>query len=317
MVLNLYSSNINFGLKIYILKSVLKETSKSPKMFCSSKQKDGNICNRPAKIGKCCGYHQVQKNPKKLNEEFWKYKKNRKWIEKIDLDIDSIKTMEKNNIAIIVPYRDNPEQNRAKQLQEFIEYYHNYLPNLDIYIVEQSEGKKFNRGILLNIGFYIAKTSKDYKQYIFHDVDLLSPKELRKVYAHSEMDPIHIASLWTEKYTFSTFLGGIISFSKEAFEAINGFPNCFFGWGGEDDAMYNRLAELDIPVWKLTSKKDIQIKGMEHPQSKEDNSEKKENVLRDLKVWKKEGLNSIDKCFVVSDEVNLKYSNVHKITVDI
>jgi hypothetical protein len=288
-------------------------------MFCSSKQKDGNICNRPVKIGKCCGYHQVQKNPRKLNEDFWKYKKNRKWVEKMEFDIDSIQKIEKNNIAIIVPYRDNTEQNRAKQLKEFIDYYHNYLPNLDIYIVEQAEGKKFNRGILLNIGFYIAKTfgSKKYKQYIFHDVDLLSPKELKKVYAHSERDPIHIASLWREKYTFSTFLGGVISFSEEAFEAINGFPNCFFGWGGEDDAMYNRLAELDIPVWKLNSNRDIQIKGMEHPQSKEDKDEKKENILRDLKVWKKEGLNNVYKCYSILEEQIVKYNNVFKITVDI
>lgn len=288
-------------------------------MYCSKTKKDGFTCNKPIKTEGCCGYHRIQKNPKKLNEEFWEYKKNRKWIEKLDLDIDSIKKISKNNIAIIVPYRDNPLQNRSEQLREFIDYYHDYLPNLDIYIIEQNEGKKFNRGILLNIGFQIAKTfgPKKYKQYIFHDVDLLSPKELKKVYAHSEMDPIHIASLWTEKYTFSTFLGGIISFSEEAYEAINGFPNCFFGWGGEDDAMYNRLAALDIPVWKISSKKDIQIKGMEHSQSKEDKDEKKENVLRDLKVWKKEGLNNIEKCYSIHEEKIVKYKNVFKITVDI
>lgn len=288
-------------------------------MSCPKIQKDGTLCNRPIKLGSCCGYHRTQKNPKKLNEDFWNYKKNRKYIEQNELDIDSIKRISKNPIAIIVPYRDNPIQNRAKQLKEFIDYYHNYLPNLDIYIIEQSEGKKFNRGILLNIGFQIAKTysSKDYKQYIFHDVDLLSPKELKKVYSHHELDPIHIASLWKEKYTFSTFLGGIISFSKEAYEAINGFPNCFFGWGGEDDAMYNRLAIVDIPVWKLTSSKDIQIKGMEHPQSKEDKDEKKENVLRDLQTWKVNGLNNVDKCYNIIKKEILEYSNVVKITVEV
>lgn len=289
-------------------------------MSCPKIQKDGTLCNRPIKLGSCCGYHRTQKNPKKLNEDFWNYKKHRKYIEQNELDIDSIKRISKNPIAIIVPYRDNPIQNRAKQLKEFIDYYHNYLPNLDIYIVEQSEGKKFNRGILLNIGFQIASQTyghKNYKQYIFHDVDLLSPKELKKVYSHHELDPIHIASLWKEKYTFSTFLGGIISFSKEVYEAINGFPNCFFGWGGEDDAMYNRLAKVDIPVWKLTSSKDIQIKGMEHPQSKEDKDEKKENVLRDLKTWKNNGLNNVDKCYNIIKKEILEYSNVVKITVEV
>ena len=45
--------------------------------------------------------------------------------------------------------------------------------------------------------------------------------------------------------------------------------------------------------------------------------EKKENVLRDLKVWKKEGLNNIDKCYSILEEKTVKYSNVIKITVKI
>jgi hypothetical protein len=288
-------------------------------MFCSKTKKDGVICNRLIKNKNCCGYHAKKRDVKKINEDFWKYKKNRTYIEKIEIDISFIKRISKNPIAIIVPYRDNVLQNRDTQLKEFIDYYHNYVPNVDIYIIEQNEGKKFNRGLLLNIGFHIAKTygNKEYTNYIFHDVDLLSPKELKKIYTHNEIDPIHIASLWTEKYNFSTFLGGIISFSKETYEAINGFPNCFFGWGGEDDAMYNRLATLKIPIWKLSSTKDIQIKGMEHSQSKEDKDEKKENILRDLKVWKKEGLNSIEKCYSILEENKIKYHNVLKVTVDI
>lgn len=41
-----------------------------------------------------------------------------------------------------------------------------------IFIIEQSaDGRKFNRGKLLNAGFDIARN--DYDVFIFHDVDLL------------------------------------------------------------------------------------------------------------------------------------------------
>lgn len=41
-----------------------------------------------------------------------------------------------------------------------------------IFIVEQSlDGRKFNRGKLLNAGFDMARN--DYDTFIFHDVDLL------------------------------------------------------------------------------------------------------------------------------------------------
>ena len=35
-----------------------------------------------------------------------------------------------------------------------------------------------------------------------------------------------------------------MSFSTTLFEAINGYPNTFWGWGGEDDALLVRLRRL-------------------------------------------------------------------------
>jgi len=40
---------------------------------------------------------------------------------------------------------------------------------------------------------------------------------------------------------YSTLFGGIEAFSTEHFQLINGFSNQFFGWGGEDDNLYDRL----------------------------------------------------------------------------
>jgi len=38
--------------------------------------------------------------------------------------------------------------------------------------------------------------------------------------------------------------GGVTAFKREHFEYVNGFSNQFYGWGGEDDDMFNRLVWL-------------------------------------------------------------------------
>ena len=39
---------------------------------------------------------------------------------------------------------------------------------------------------------------------------------------------------------YQGIFGGAGSFSRKHFEAINGFSNQFWGWGGEDDDLYSR-----------------------------------------------------------------------------
>ena len=120
-------------------------------------------------------------------------------------------------VAIIVPYRDiHVAQNRAKHLQKFIPHMHSFLQKqLDkrtlvdyhIYIIEQSDdGRKFNRGKLLNIGFDIARNNKcrggsdsgsvNHNIFIFHDVDLLPGDDLGSEYTKFPKVPLHIARVW-------------------------------------------------------------------------------------------------------------------------
>jgi hypothetical protein len=149
-------------------------------------------------------------------------------------------------VAIIVPYRDiHVAQNRAKHLQKFIPHMHSFLQkqlkkktlvDYHIYIIEQSDdGRKFNRGKLLNIGFDIARKNKcrgggsskvaNHDIFIFHDVDLLPGDDLGSEYTKFPQVPIHIARVWDRYSNNAKYFGGIVSFSASDMKRINGYPN--------------------------------------------------------------------------------------------
>ena len=63
---------------------------------------------------------------------------------------------------------------------------------------------------------------------------------------------IHLAAKGTRYYdpksNKKNFLGGCISFTKKSFDECNGYPNNFWGWGGEDDALLYRSKQNDIDI---------------------------------------------------------------------
>ncbi|GCB76820.1 hypothetical protein scyTo_0015558, partial [Scyliorhinus torazame] len=100
----------------------------------------------------------------------------------------------------------------------------------------------FNRAKLLNVGFMEALKEYDYNCFVFSDVDLI-PMDDRNIYkCYSQ--PRHLA-VSMDKFGFrlpyNQYFGGISALSREQHEKINGFPNDYWGWGGEDDDIYNRI----------------------------------------------------------------------------
>jgi hypothetical protein len=162
------------------------------------------------------------------------------------------------SLAIIVPFRDQPEQNRGEQLRRFSEHMPAFLEsvapkleNYHVFIIEQStDGYKFNRGKTLNIGFALASDPAALAQYgipgarfnsfCFHDVDLLPAPKLGPWYGRYPSGPVCIGSAWA-RYQYDTYVGGVITMSEAAFRRVNGYPNTYWGWGGEDDELFSRM----------------------------------------------------------------------------
>ncbi|KAK7580551.1 hypothetical protein V9T40_001180 [Parthenolecanium corni] len=145
------------------------------------------------------------------------------------------------SVALIIPYRD-----RLTQLSFFIRYIHIFLYyqqiQYRIYVIEQTQHYFFNRGLILNAGYLEAKKDKNYSCFIFHDVDII-PSHRNNYYACSQA-PRHMSVLRTSTYyrlPYPTYFDGAVSFLPEHFEKINGFSNKFYGSGGEDEDLYNRV----------------------------------------------------------------------------
>mmetsp|Transcript_22740 Transcript_22740/g.63245 ORF Transcript_22740/g.63245 Transcript_22740/m.63245 type:complete len:380 (+) Transcript_22740:181-1320(+) len=233
---------------------------------------------------------------------------------------DFLELADATSVAIIVPYRDlHPAQNRAKHLAKFVPHMHKFFGKLKrqgvvsdyhVYIVEQSDDqRKFNRGKLLNIGFDMAcKHHKKAKQpphdvFIFHDVDLLPADDLGPWYAKFPTKPLHIARVWDRYSNNPKYFGGIVSFSKSDYKRINGYPNTFWGWGGEDDETQKRLERLGIT---FESPPSGTIRDLEEMTLKE-----KLDFLRQNREWKCmvkwEALEEHEKTWKVNGMANLSY----------
>jgi len=238
-------------------------------------------------------------------------------------------------IAIIVPYRDlHPAQKRAEHLKQFIAYMGPFMEkainqfnnnsSFHVFIVEQSPEHKFNRGALLNLGF-IEASKQGYNVFIFHDVDLLPGESIASYYVKNPEIPIHIARCW-DRYKGEEYLGGIISISGKNFTNLNGYPNNYWGWGGEDDKLRRRVNEISLQI-ENPEEEDCEITDLEEMNLQEklqvlrENQDWKNMKKRELKeehssTWRTNGINSIEGIYtdIREDQIN---AYTTKITVDL
>lgn len=167
---------------------------------------------------------------------------------------------------ITIPFR-----NRDDHLEYFIKntvpLFQQYLPNSKVVVVEQNEGKLFNRGALLNVAFKEYENKTNY--FFNHDVDLNPSLEIIKsIYTKEDIEMFRINA------PHKASLGGVIKVKHDIIFDINGFPNNIWGWGIEDRALYYRCRMKNINITENSNKS---FKVMSHTTNAEQyTGEKKE-----------------------------------------
>ncbi|XP_035912557.1 beta-1,4-N-acetylgalactosaminyltransferase bre-4 isoform X2 [Anopheles stephensi] len=197
----------------------------------------------------------------------------------------------RNRVAIIVPYRD-----REQHLPIFLKNIHALLMKQQleygIYIVEQTAGSSFNRAALMNIGFVEAMKQKSWECMVFHDIDLL-PMDDRNLYTCPDQ-PRHMSvavDTFGFKLPYSTIFGGVSAMTEKQFRMVNGFSNSFWGWGGEDDDMSNRLKHVGFHIARYPV--NIARYTMLNHKKEKANPKRYEKLVNGAKRFDSDGLNSL------------------------
>ncbi len=249
----------------------------------------------------------------------------------------------KINIALITIFRDNTNNGeRTRELKLFIKLMNKLLERyckFHIYIIEQTDdGELFNIGKLKNIGFDIATKDKtNYDNYIFSDIDAIPDNDLIEYYIKKLEYPIALALRGTRyinenminnkntRYSQKIFFGTLMGFNEKLFKKINGYPNNFWGWGGEDEALKQRMVENKMTTFYYPKKGSVidmeetkEMKTINSAKNKVDLVKKEEikyeKLHEDNKSWNKNGLNNLTYKIVKTTKIN---DNTTQIKVDL
>jgi hypothetical protein len=157
---------------------------------------------------------------------------------------------EKYSNVIIIPYR-----NREKHLDYFIKntvpLIEEFMPNTLVVVVEQEEGKMFNRGAILNIIFSVYETNAEC--FITHDVDINPTKKCIQEFYNKKISSNEILGILVSP---CDSLAPIVKITSSDVKKINGFPNNFWGWGAEDIALKVRAEHYNLDIKKIFINKD-------------------------------------------------------------
>lgn len=160
-------------------------------------------------------------------------------------------------ILIVIPFGARflggmaANSERLAQLKEYRVCMKKMLrKNTVVVIAEQIKHQKMNAGWCRNVGikWHVEDSGREYGKVgdilITNDVDMLPDIKMFASFWFVK-DPISMVPPDDGVYTGKIPVGGAISGMKYSdFKEANGYPNTFWGWGGEDTALDARLKRL-------------------------------------------------------------------------
>jgi beta-1,4-galactosyltransferase 4 len=146
-----------------------------------------------------------------------------------------------NKLIVIIPIRDR-EDDLERYLKNMIPIFEHQKINYKIFVIEQSPNKKFNKGKINNIGFLEAlKQNPTADRFLFNDVDNF-PLDKDTINYNTYIKGFH------HFFGNPKWLGGFFMTDAKNFKKVNGYSNKFWGWGGEDGDLQNRIKIHNIEI---------------------------------------------------------------------
>jgi hypothetical protein len=143
--------------------------------------------------------------------------------------------------AVLVPYRDRADE-LAALVPELTSFLERSGVSFHIYVLEQTPGKPFNKGKLLNVGVRSLPADSTADYLVVHDVDMV-PTDGRADYSFPPV-PRQLYGPW------QVVSGGVFAIRRDHYRSVNGFGNQFWGWGWEDCDMDLRLVRAGFSLEK-------------------------------------------------------------------
>ncbi|RWS25225.1 beta-1:4-N-acetylgalactosaminyltransferase bre-4-like protein [Leptotrombidium deliense] len=185
-------------------------------------------------------------------------------LQELEMDLPEVETGGRHSpknciaderVAIIIPVREQDAHLRIllRNLHPFlIRQQRDYR----IYVMEQKQKDKFNKGKLFNVGFMYA-LKDDYNCFVFHDVNWI-PEEYSNVYkCGSQPVQLSAESVANSDHTLTvqqeTHFEGVVALTSDQFKTLNGYSNKCKN-GGENDDIFNRIKASQMKVIRKPSK---------------------------------------------------------------
>lgn len=190
-------------------------------------------------------------------------------------------------LNILYPYRARPPQEfRKNELSKHMKVLEGYLVERGIdfkmRVLEQMDDLPFNKGRLLNVGFLEAMREFEGKgmgdkvpYFCIHNTDLFPIENVDYTFVNGIRD-IH---------GYIGGVGGITLYDYLSYRQFKGYPNDFFGWGGEDIAVLNRILSCKISIDRSRyNNKNCKVEEIDHIRDSSRNMINVEKAMRDSDV---------------------------------